>query len=320
MNKDAKIYVVDDNGFVSRAILNELERQGYQHVIPATSGPKLTDSREVDEFFARHRPAYVFLIGGRTGGISANQNYPADLMRDNLMVNCHVLESAHRHSVSKLLYLASSCIYPKHADQPMKIGYLNTGKLEPTNEPYAMAKLAGLSLCRSYRRQFGDHFVSAIPANAFGPGDNFDLEDSHVIAALMRRMHEAKTQHRLEVDIWGSGRPRREFIFSGDLAHACVFLMNTYEGDEPINVGVGQDYSIQEIAEAIRETVGYAGRLNFDPNKADGMPAKLLDSSQLGQMGWLPKASIREALMLTYDWFRQKETCSDGVADARAIL
>jgi GDP-L-fucose synthase len=319
MEKSAKIYIVDD-GFVAEAIASELESQGYRNILPVANGPKLTDSVAVDEFFARNRPTYVFLPGGKSGGISANQRYPVDLMRDNILVSCHVFESAHRHGVRKLLYLASSCIYPKFSNQPMKVEYLNTGKLEPTNEPYAMAKLAGLSLCRAYRRQFGDHFISAIPANVFGPGDNFDPEDSHVIAALMRRMHEAKTQNHRDVEIWGSGQPRREFIFSDDLARACVFLMETYESEEPVNIGVGRDCSIREIAEMIREVVGHTGRLTFDPKRPDGMPAKLLDSSQLAQMGWNPKTPIREGLASTYEWFLRNTVDADGIRDARAFL
>ena len=319
MEKSAKIYIVDD-GFVAEAIASELESQGYRNILPVANGPKLTDSVAVDEFFARNRPTYAFLPGGKSGGISANQRYPVDLMRDNILVSCHVFESAHRQGVRKLLYLASSCIYPKFSNQPMKVEYLNTGKLEPTNEPYAMAKLAGLSLCRAYRRQFGDHFISAIPANVFGPGDNFDPEDSHVIAALMRRMHEAKTQNHRDVEIWGSGQPRREFIFSDDLARACVFLMETYESEEPVNIGVGRDWSIREIAEMIREVVGHTGRLTFDPKRPDGMPAKLLDSSQLAQMGWNPKTSIREGLAATYEWFLQNTADINGTTDARAFL
>jgi len=320
MEKSAKIYVADDDGLVGGAILTQLERDGYEHALPVGKGPKLTDSAEVDEFFARNRPSHVYLIGGKTGGIKGNQLYPAILMRDNLLVNCHVIESAHRHGVEKLLYLASSCVYPKFSEQPMQVEYVTAGKLEPTNESYAIAKLAGLFLCQAYRRQFGRRFITAIPANVFGPGDNFNLEVSHVIAALMRRMHEAKSDGKAQIEVWGSGRPRREFIFSRDLARACLFLMDAYDGDEPVNVGVGSDWSIREIAEMIREAVGYNGELKFDRSKPDGMPAKLLDSSHLKQMGWMPQTSMRAALAITYEWFLQNRSDAEGNQVGRAVL
>jgi GDP-L-fucose synthase len=321
MEKSAKIYIADNDGLVGSAILTELECQGYKYALPRDKGPKVTDPAEVDEFFARNRPSHVFLIGGKTGGIGGNQLYPASLMRDNLLVNCHVIESAHRHGVEKLLYLASSCVYPKFSEQPMCVESLTSGKLEPTNEPYAIAKLAGLFLCQAYRRQFGSHFITAIPANVFGPGDNFDLEDSHVIAALMRRMHEAKIQGAPQIDVWGSGQPRREFISSEDIARACLFLMDAYDGEEPINIGVGRDWSIKEIAEMIGAVVGYTGELNFDQSKPDGMPAKLLDSSRLRGMGWHPRTPIRAALSMTYDWFLRHGAATEGnQKHARAFL
>lgn len=320
MENSAKVYVADNDGLVGSAILSELEREGFQGALLRDHGPCLTDSEEVDDFFARHRPTHVFLVGGITGGIRGNQLYPAILMRDNLLVNCHVIESAHRHGVQKLLYLASSCIYPKFAAQPMKVEYLTSGKLEPTNEPYALAKLAGLFLCQAYRKQFGSRFVTAIPANVFGPGDHFDLEDSHVIAALIRRMHEAKCGGAPAIEIWGSGRPRREFIFSQDVARACLFLMDAYDGDEPINIGVGCDWSIQEIAEMIRDIVGFTGELIFDGSKPDGMPAKLLESDRLAQMGWQARTSIRVGLAITYDWFLQYGNEVERDRDARAVL
>ncbi|HEY3166612.1 MAG TPA: GDP-L-fucose synthase, partial [Candidatus Binatia bacterium] len=300
----------------------ELKRAGYERVLPQSTEAlaNLTEAAEMDEYFRQHRPAYVFLIGGKTGGIKANQNHPADLMRDNLLVNCHVIESAYRHGVKKLLYLASSCIYPKFAVQPMKVDDLMSGRLEPTNEAYAAAKLAGLYLCQAYRRQFDKPFITAIPANVFGPGDDFSFEDSHVIAALMRKMHEAKTFGQPYIEVWGSGVPRREFIFSHDLANACLFLMNSYDGEEPINLGIGCDWSIREIAEIIREVVGYSGDLKFDRSKPDGMPAKLLDSSYLRQMGWKPQTSIREGLSITYEWFLRLGLDANEKQDGRAIL
>lgn len=321
MEKNARIYVADDDRLVGRAVLARLKQAGYGHLLPELgAGPNLIESAEVGQFFTHHRPSYVFLIGGKTGGIKANQSYPADLMRDNLLVNCHVIESARRHGVQKLLYLASSCVYPKFSDQPMKVEYLATGKLESTNEPYAAAKLAGLFLCQAYRRQFKKHFITAIPANVFGPGDDFSREDSHVVGALMRRIHEAKQVGQSHVIVWGSGRPRREFIFSQDLADACLFLMDVYDDQEPINIGVGRDWSVKEIAEMIREVVGYTGELNFDDSRPDGMPAKLLDSSRLQQMGWKPRTSIREALAITYKWFLQYGPDAEGKENARAIL
>jgi GDP-L-fucose synthase len=320
MENCAKVYVADNDGLVGSAILGEFEREGFQEGLLRDSGPRLTDAVEVDEFFARHRPTHVFLVGGMTGGIRGNQLYPAILMRDNLLVNCHVIESAHRHGVQKLLYLASSCIYPKFAMQPMKVEYLTSGKLEPTNEPYALAKLAGLFLCQAYRKQFGSRFVTAIPANVFGPGDHFDLENSHVIAALIRRMHEAKCRGASAIEIWGSGRPRREFIFSQDVARACLFLMDAYDGDEPINIGGGCDWSIREIAEMIRDVVGFTGELLFDESKPDGMPAKLLESDHLARMGWQARTPIRAGLSMTYEWFLQHGRDVEGHRDARAIL
>jgi GDP-L-fucose synthase len=321
MEKNARIYVAGNDGLIGKAICSQLERAGYENILGRQrSAPQLTDATVVEAFFARANPEYVFLVGGKSGGIGANQKFPGELMLDNLLVDCHVIESARRHGASKLLYLASSCVYPKFSDQPMKVEYLMTGKLEPTNEPYAIAKLAGLILSQAYRRQFECQFVTAIPANVFGPGDNFSLEDSHVIGALMRRMHDAKICGQAHVDIWGSGLPRREFIFSQDLARACLFLMDVYDGEEPINVGVGRDWSIKEIAEMIREVVGYSGEIKFDRSKPDGMPAKLLESSCLKQMGWKPQTSIQDALAITYEWFRQQGSDGEGKENVRAIL
>jgi GDP-L-fucose synthase len=320
MDKNAAIYIADDEGFIGNAIRFALQQQGYTNILPGPCAPRLIDFSEIDDFFAQRQPAYVYLVGGKTGGIKANQDYPASLMRDNLLANCHIIDSAHRYNVQKLLYLASSCIYPKFSYQPMKVEYLTTGKLEPTNEPYAIAKLAGLFLCQAYRRQFGNAFITAIPANTFGPDDNFNLDNSHVIAALMRRMHEAKIRGDKSVTIWGSGIPRREFIFSQDLAHACLFLMDTYYGDEPINIGVGQDWSIQEIAEMTCEIVGYSGELKFDRTRPDGTPAKLLDSSHLANMGWKPRVSICDALAITYEWFQQHQSQIKEMENARTCL
>ena len=321
MDKAATIFVADRDGLVGGAIQSELERAGYDRVLPGSKDlPELTDEAEVNSYFSLHRPKYVFLVGGKTGGIQANQNYPVALMRDNLLINCHVIESAHRYEVEKLLYLASSCVYPKFALQPMKTDYLMTGPLEPTNAPYAAAKIAGLYLCQAYRQQFASRFISAIPANVFGPGDDFSSENSHVIGALIGKMHEAKKIGRPRIEVWGSGTPRREFIFSHDLADACVFLMDPYAGCEAVNLGVGYDYSIREIAETIREVVGYSGELTFDSSKPDGMPAKLLESNYLKEMGWRPRTPIHQGLALTYEWFLKREAAAGEKGHGREIL
>lgn len=321
IDKEASIFIADHHGLVGDAIRIKLESAGYKNILAdAGFAPLLTDADEVDGFFESTAPEYVFLVGGKAGGISANQKFPAELMLDNLLVDCHVMASAHRYGVNKLLYLASSCAYPKFCEQPMRVESLMTGKLEPTNEAYATAKLAGLRLCQAMRRQFDLSFVAAIPANVFGPGDDFSEEDSHVVGALIRRMHEAKVLGNPDVVIWGSGLPRREFIFSQDLADACVFLIDRYDESDPINIGVGRDWSIRELAEVIKEVVGYRGGLKFDASKPDGMPAKLLDSSGLQEMGWTPSTSIRDGLAATYQWYLKQLESTAGGGDARAVL
>jgi GDP-L-fucose synthase len=314
LEKDARIYVAGRRTLIGAALVRELERQGYSRLVGVAEGePELTAATAVDAFFARTRPEYVFVAAGRSGGIAANQRYPADLMRENLLVGCHVIDGAYRYGVTKLLYLGSSCSYPKHCGQPMPVEALLTGALEPTSEPYALAKIAGMRLCQSYRRQYAANFIAAVPADAFGPGDDFSPDDSHVIAALMRRMHEAKRESAPHVDVWGTGRPRREFIFCDDLAEACLLAMREYEGPEPINLGTGQDLSIAELAAAIQAVVGFGGALRFDPSRPDGMPRKLLDSSALRAMGWRPRTPFRAALAETYNWFLKQE----GRTDAR---
>ena len=308
MERHSKIYVAGGQTLVGAAILRQLERQGYPNIVGRPGEePELTDATQVDAFFARTAPDYVFLAAGKSGGIGANQKYPAELMLDNLLVECHVIHNAYHYGVKKLLYLASSCSYPKHCPQPMRVESLLTGPLEPTNEAYAVAKIAGIKLCQAYRQQYGVNFIVGIPANAFGPGDDFSLEDSHVIAALIRKMHEAKELDLESVDIWGTGTPRREFIFADDLADACIFIMCEYDSSEPINIGGGSDLSIRKLAELIKEVVGYPGELRFDTSKPDGMPLKVLDSSKLKEMGWQPRTPFRSALSVTYDWFLQME-------------
>lgn len=308
MEKRAKIYVAGGHTLIGAAILRELERQGYMSIVGRPEEePELTDAAQVEAFFARTAPEYVFLVAGKSGGIRANQNHPVELMLDNLLVECHVIHRAYRHGVKKLLYLASSCCYPKHCSQPMRVESLMTGLLEPTNEAYAVAKIAGMKLCQAYRQQYGVNFVVGIPANAFGPGDDFSPEDAHVIPALIRKMHEAKELGLESVEIWGTGTPRREFIFADDLADACIFVMRKYDNAEPINLGEGSDLSIKELAALVKEVVDYPGELRFDTNKPDGMPLKILDSSQLRELGWRPKTSFRSALSATYDWFLQTQ-------------
>jgi GDP-L-fucose synthase len=265
--------------------------------------PDLTDGAAVEEFFARTRPEYVFMAGGPSGGIQANLRYPATFIRDNLLAETHVTHSAYRFRATKLLYLASSCCYPRECPQPMRVELLMTGRPEPSNEAYAIAKLAGIGLCQAYAKEHGARFVSGIPADAFGPEDDFSPEDSHVIPALIMRMHEAKIAGIPAVDIWGTGRPQREFIYADDVAEAGLFVMLRYERPEPINLGGGAPLSIGEVAAAIKEVVEYPGALRFDVSRPDGMPVKLLDSSVLLTLGWRPKTPLQEALRMTYAWY-----------------
>ena len=304
MKKTDRIYVAGGDTLIGKALLGRLTAGGYSNVVNTSSKePDLTDATGVDAYFNTVKPEYVFLAAGKSGGIGANLKYPADLMVNNLLIQCQTIRSAQRHGSRKLLYFASSCSYPRSSAQPMQIESLMTGPLEPTSEAYALAKIAGIKLCQAYRQQYGADLISAIPSDVFGPGDDFGLEDSHVIAALIRRMHQAKVLGAATVDVWGSGLPRREFIFVEDVADAAIFLMQNYSSPTPINVGTGNDTSIKEIAEGIREVVGYQGRLRFDLTKPDGMPLKSLDSSELIAMGWQPKVSLRTGLEKTYRWF-----------------
>jgi GDP-L-fucose synthase len=302
---------------VGAAIVRQLRREGYANLL--TDEPDFTDATAVDRYFAQRRPDYVFVAAGKSGGIGANQRLPAVLIRDNLLVACHVIYSAYRYGTKKLLYLASSCCYPSRCPQPMQVESLLTGPLESSNDAYAVAKIAGIQLCQAYRRQYGVSFISAIPANAFGPGDDFSLEDSHVIAALIRKVHEAKAQHRVSVEVWGTGSPRREFIYVDDLADASILAMQNYDGAEPINLGTGSDISIKELAELIKEIAAYGGELRFNADKPDGTPMKRLDSSRLGELGWKPKTGFRRALEETYRWF-VRVTSDVKVEDARTVL
>ena len=263
----------------------------------------MTSQSAVNEFISKERPEYLFLTAAKVGGIYANNTYPADFIYNNLIIEANVIHAAYKYGVKKLLFLGSSCIYPKYAPQPMKEEYLLTGELEPTNEPYALAKIAGIKLCESYNRQYGTDFISSMPTNLYGPNDNYDPMNSHVIPGLVRRFHEAKVNGDIEVVVWGTGTPRREFLYVDDLADACLFLMEKYSCNETVNVGSGIEVTIKELAEGIKDAVGYKGEVVFDPSKPDGTPRKLLDTSKLTAMGWKAKTGLREGLELAYQAF-----------------
>jgi GDP-L-fucose synthase len=313
MDLNSPIFVAGGTTPLGRALLERLCADRYRRIVGAPpEEPDLTDAGRVAAFFAWARPQYVFLVAGKSGGIGANQSRPADLMLDNLLVAAHVIAEANRSGVAKLLYLASSCSYPRLAPQPMRPEALLTGPLEPTNDAYAVAKLAGWKLCQAYRRQFGSPFITAIPANSFGPFDDFSPESGHVIPALMHRMHEVKLRNDESVTVWGTGRPVREFFYVRDLADACLFAMRRYDGDEPINLGSGSEISIRETARLIAEVVGYRGRIDFDASRPDGMPRKALDAGTLSALGWKPATNFRAALEETYSWFRTHEANEDS--------
>ncbi len=301
---DARIYVAGHRGLVGSAVCRRLEATGHRNLLTATREQlDLRDQAATNEWFRRQRPEYVFLVAGTVGGILANASRPAEFIYDNMMIHATVVHAAYLYGVKKLLYLGSSCIYPRECPQPMPEEALLTAPLEPTNEPYAVAKIAGIKLCQSYRRQYGCNFVSAMPTNLYGPNDNFDLESSHVLPALIRKFHEAKIAHELRVVVWGSGRPRREFLHVEDLASCCLFLMAHYENDLHINVGTGEDLTIRELAELVREIVYPAAELVFNTSKPDGAPRKLLDVSRLNALGWRPEIGLKEGIEHTYEHF-----------------
>ena len=307
MNKGDKIYVAGHKGLVGSAILRLLKRRGYENIIfRGHSELDLTDQAGVMALFEQERPAYIFLAAARVGGIHANDSYPADFIRSNLLVQANVIDAGYRYNAKKLLFLGSSCIYPRNAPQPMKEEYMLTGELEPTNQWYAIAKIAGIKMCQAYRRQYSFNAISLMPTNLYGPGDNFDLEGSHVVPALIRKFHEAKAGNRSEVIVWGTGSPRREFMHVDDLAAAALFLMENYDKEDIINVGSGKDISIRELAGLIREITGYKGEIVFDSSKPDGTPRKLLDISKIEKLGWSPLIGLREGLESTYRWFLEK--------------
>lgn len=303
MDRNARIFVAGGSTLIGAALLRILASQSYTNVVGTPPGePELCSRQEVDSFFSRFRPEYVLFAAGKSGGIEANRLFPADLILDNLLSECHVIDAAHRHGVKKLLYVGSSCSYPKLCPQPMRVESLMTGPLEPTNDAYATAKIAGIKLCQAYARQHAANFISGIPANAFGIEDDFSPAGGHVIPALIGKFHKAKVESHPAVSIWGTGTPRREFIFADDLAEACLFVMREYnDAQTPINLGCGDDLSIRETAELIRDVVGYTGELNFDATKPDGMPLKSLDSTPLIRLGWRPGTPLVEALQKTYD-------------------
>lgn len=304
MELSGKVYVAGHKGMVGSAITRCLTEKGYENLVTASSQElDLRDSIAVNEFFNMHRPDYVFLAAAKVGGILANNTYPAQFLYDNLMIEANVIHAAHTHGVKKLLFLGSSCIYPKFAPQPITEDSLLTGLLEPTNEAYAIAKIAGIKLCQAYHKQYGSRFISAMPTNMYGYGDNYHPQNSHVLPALLRRFHEAKVENKPEVTIWGSGKPLREFMFSDDLAEACVFLMETYEDPQLVNVGTGEEVSILELAHLIKDVVGYEGKITFDATKPDGTPRKLMDSSRLHALGFRHKTSLKKGLEITYQDF-----------------
>jgi GDP-L-fucose synthase len=304
MDQTASIFVAGHRGLAGGAIVRRLRQAGFENLLLRTHRElDLTDAAAVDAFFARERPAYVFLAAARVGGIHANNTYPVDFLRDNLQIEINVIDAAHRHGAAKLLFLGSSCIYPKFAPQPMPEDCLLTGALEPTNEWYAVAKIAGIKLCQAYRRQHGFNAISLMPTNLYGPGDNFHLANSHVLPALIRKFHEAKAAGASEVVVWGSGTPRREFLHVDDLADACVFLMQRYDDERIVNVGVGEDVSILELATLVQRVVGFEGRIVLDASKPDGTPRKLLDVSRINALGWRARIGLEDGIRETYRWF-----------------
>lgn len=305
LNPTAKIYVAGHRGLVGSAVLRALEGRGYSNLLVRTHGElDLTDQAAVRDFLGAERPAAVILAAARVGGIHANNSRPAEFLRDNLLMQSNVIDAAWVTGAEKLVFLGSSCIYPKLSAQPIKEDYLLTGPLEPTNEWYAVAKIAGLKMCQAYRRQYGFNAISLMPTNLYGPGDNFDLQNSHVLPALIRRFHEARINGDPTLTIWGSGAPRREFLHVDDLAGAVVFLLETYDAEPIVNVGWGEDVTIRELAEMIMSVTGFTGQLRFDASKPDGTPRKLLDVTRLTGLGWRPKVGLKQGIEQTYSWFK----------------
>ena len=301
MNLDSRIFVAGHNGMVGSAIVRKLEQLGYTNIITMQrSKLNLLDQTEVDNFFRKIGPEYVFLAAAKVGGIKANRDMKADFIYENIMIQTNIIKSSYSYDVKKLLFLGSSCIYPKFCEQPIKEEYLMTGELESTNDAYAVAKIAGIKMCQSYNEQYGTNFISAMPTNLYGPNDNYDLNNSHVLPAMIRKFHEAKVEGKDSVEIWGTGTPKREFLYVDDLADACVFLMNNYSGSEIVNIGTGQDATIAELAVGISKVVGYEGGIHFNTSMPDGTPRKLLDVSRLEKIGWKYSTSLKEGIEKTY--------------------
>ncbi|QNL51622.1 GDP-L-fucose synthase [Olivibacter sp. SDN3] len=312
MDKNAKIYVAGHRGMVGGAISRNLKKQGYQNLIERTSSElDLRNQLAVNDFFDRERPDYVFLAAAKVGGIVANNTYRAEFLYDNLIMEANIIHAAHVNGIKKLMFLGSSCIYPKLAPQPLKEEYLLTGLLEPTNEPYAIAKIAGIKLCEAYRDQYGANFISVMPTNLYGIGDNYHPQNSHVLPALIRRFHEARENKLPEVTIWGTGKPLREFLYADDLAEACIFLMENYDGRELVNVGTGEDLAIADLAVLIKDIVGYEGEITFDTSKPDGTPRKLMDVSKLHRLGWKHHTSLRQGIEQAYTDFVNAEMVAE---------
>lgn len=304
MEKTSKIYVAGHRGLVGGAICRQLEEQGFTNLVVRTSAElDLRDQQQVNAFFEQERPEYVFLAAAKVGGIYANDTYPAEFIRDNLLIQTNVIDAAYKHEAAKLLFLGSSCIYPKFAPQPMTEDCLLTGSLEPTNEWYAIAKIAGIKMCQAYRKQYGFDAISAMPTNLYGQGDNFHPQNSHVLPAILQRFHNAKHEQAESVTVWGTGSPLREFLHVDDMARACIFLMEEYSGHDHVNVGSGKEISILQLAELVAECVGYKGAIVTDPSKPDGTPRKLMDSRKLFDMGWQPELELREGITQTYQWY-----------------
>jgi len=301
MNKDSKIFVAGHNGMVGSAIVRKLKELGYTKIVTKSRKElDLTNQFQVNQFFHFERPEYVFLAAAKVGGIKANDDFRADFIYENIMIQSNIIKASHDNGVKKLLFLGSTCIYPKHCTQPIKEEYLLTGLLEPTNDAYAIAKISGVKMCQSFNKQYGDNFISVMPTNLYGPNDNYDLNNSHVLPAMIRKFHEAKVEEKDIVEIWGTGTPMREFLYVDDLADACVYLMNNYNSSEIVNIGTGEDLTIKDLAHLVKEVVGFNGDIYFNTDKPDGTPKKLSDVSKLKEIGWSYKTSLKEGIQKTY--------------------
>lgn len=314
MDAGAKVYVAGHRGLVGSAIVRRLKAAGFERLVVRTSSElDLREQAAVRDFFAREKPDYVILAAAKVGGILANDTYPAEFIYDNLMMEANIVNAAWQTGVKKLLALGSTCIYPKLAPQPLKEEYLLTGPLEPTNEWYAVAKIAGIKLCQAYRRQYGCNFIAAMPTNLYGPGDNFDLQNSHVLPALIRKFHDAKVHNKPAVTLWGTGTPLREFLHVDDMADASLFLLEHYDGEEIVNIGVGEDIAIAELALIVRDVVGYSGNIEYDASKPDGTPRKLVDVAKINGLGWSAKTDLRSGIEQTYRWFLDNRSQLRGI-------